>query len=169
MQKSLIDSQFFKIFSERKIKTVLDIGTGDGKYAVYSASMGAKVDAIDTEACPDYLKNHPNIKFSKTSVEKWKGGKKYDLIIFRSVIHYIRPEVFIAKIAPKLIKSLNSKGIIYITTITPSGEEKFFHNPEKISEALKPLRLIFKKEVKSVFEINGKKSPHSFWYLEYEK
>lgn len=155
-----------------KKASVLDIGAGDGFFALYCASFGANVDVVDIKKFPPYLNKHPKLSLIKKSLGRFKISphKRYDLIIVRSVLHFLEPKVVFGHLLPQLKKSLRRGGSIYIATMTPpENSGRFLYTPKELTKELFPLKLISKKTRKSMFKIKNKSYAHTFWRLVYRK
>ncbi|OGF20765.1 hypothetical protein A2316_04115 [Candidatus Falkowbacteria bacterium RIFOXYB2_FULL_38_15] len=125
--------------SNFKIKYVLDIGCGTGKYLKFLQDGGFKTDGIDS---------------SETSVEMTKGTleddslivcanmfefqipkEKYDLIISVSTIHHGTKEQ-IQNLINRIYDTIVKNGKIFITVPDMESSKKWntFKNHEKITE-----------------------------------
>lgn len=116
-----------KIAKDIKVKSFLDFGTGNGRYALSASKLykDAKIWAVDFFD-HDIFKNSPN-KITYSNYKKFfKSNQKFDFILLRHVIeHYHNP----IELLKKLKKRLNKNGIIYIEVPNlNSGTAKIFKN-----------------------------------------
>ena len=135
MNREKADETIEKIVNDGDIKSVLGIGAGSGFEALYCAEKGIQVDAVD----PSGVTVHKNIRHLKMKAEEWckpQNEKKYDLIILRSVLHFLKPEFVTKELLPKINSLLNENGFVYILLPHPVDEERYNHSREQIREAL---------------------------------
>ncbi len=98
---------------KRKFNKILDLGTGNGRYAISGKSIfsTSTVDAVDFSPSPPYLlkdNNEINYYFIE---DFYKQNKKYDLILLRHVLeHVIDPVQFLEN----LRNHLDDNGILLI-------------------------------------------------------
>jgi 2-polyprenyl-3-methyl-5-hydroxy-6-metoxy-1,4-benzoquinol methylase len=65
--------------------SVLDIGCVSSRLPIQLASMGYRVDGLDTRRYPF---THPNFEFHQSDIFEWKPQEKYDIITLVSVIEH---------------------------------------------------------------------------------
>lgn len=101
----------------------IDIGTGNGNNALFLASNGFKVDAIDIneDAIEGLKKRSEELKIElnakKIDVKKLPFKKKYDLILAIQSLIFMRKSEF-KTIIFKIKKSLNNGGVAIISSFT---------------------------------------------------
>ncbi len=170
--KSKIEPELFKVLAEEKPRRILDIGAGLGEIALYCAKVGLKVDIIEKRKLSADLAGNSKIKLIEKEIKKWKAGERpvYDLIILRSVIHFF-PQIFLSKrLFPQVVKSLKRGGLIYILTMTvPESSGRFTYKPEYLIKVFRPLKLVFKKEIKKVHKLGQFRQEHKTWQLFFKK
>lgn len=157
---------------EHGASNILDLGAGDTFTSLYCASLGARVDAVDNKKFPDYITQHSRITLVRKPLEQFIANSKrrYDLIILRSVLHFLPSTTAYQDVLQKLPKLLKRGGFVYIATMTsPKGSGRFLYTPREITEALHALKLVLKKTEKSLFRVRGKVYKHFFWRLVYKK
>lgn len=107
------------IIHSKKPQMVLDFGVWRGYFSILAASYWAQVDAVshnqDTWSYPEYLKNHPNIKFHECDIKDFKLTKNYDMVIIKNIIMYLEKERIIWDFLNKLYDNLNRSGIVFLT------------------------------------------------------
>jgi len=106
----------FKLFSENKYCSVLDIGCGSG-YKLIENFSSTDFTGIEIEPTLSFLKNkYPNFKWEKID---YAFGKKFDVVICADVIEHVEfPEKFLLEIIDKikfkhLIISTPDRGLLY--------------------------------------------------------
>ncbi len=125
-----------------KIDSVLDIGCGDGRDAVFLARKGFKVTAIDTrqkaiDAAKELAKNNGvTVNFLLKDVREYVFPKNhYQAIIALNSLFFLRKKDFYAAIN-NIKKSLASGGIAIISsfTINDSMFDKIRAENEKVGK-----------------------------------
>lgn len=135
---------------------VLDLGCGDGRHAIYLASLGHIVDAIDvSQAGIDKVNrlkeklNLNNLNAFVKDVTDYDFNNTYDLIISHGLFHFIEREKWL-----NIIHRMKEKTIIggyNIVTV--------FTNEVEIPEDLKPF-------VKGIFHEGELKDLYVDWSTE---
>ncbi len=101
----------------------IDIGTGNGSNALFLASEGFKVDAIDiTKDAIDSIKKRSKelkieLNAKKLDVRKFPFNKKYDLILAIQSLIFMKKSEFKTVIS-KIRGSLNRGGVAIISSFT---------------------------------------------------
>ncbi|MDO8686585.1 MAG: methyltransferase domain-containing protein [Candidatus Berkelbacteria bacterium] len=101
----------------------IDIGTGNGSNALFLASNGFKVDAIDInkDAIEGLKKRSKELKIElnakKIDIRKFPFNKKYDLILAIQSLIFMKKSEF-NTIISKIKKSLNKGGVAIISSFT---------------------------------------------------
>lgn len=100
-------------------KKILDLGAGKGYFSILAASYGAQVDAVEDTRLrnnyPDYLKEHPSVTFHDSPLDQFKITKKYDLIIAKHIVMYMKKEFVLEEFLPTIYEHLNKGGFVFIT------------------------------------------------------
>ncbi len=113
------------IIHEKKPQMVLDFGVWRGYFSILAASYWAQVDAVnhdqDMKIYPEYLKNHPNIKFHDCHIRNFKLKNNYDLVIVKNIIMYLEKERIISDFLNKLYDKLNRWWIVFLTYHLPDS------------------------------------------------
>ena len=164
----MLDQFFLDFYKKEKnnIKEVLDVGTGKGTYALFLSSNGANVEAIDIVDSSEIFINSSGIKFTQETILTYAIKKNYfDLIIMRSVLHYLKPDE-VQKIAFRIMSGLKNGAFLYIETMTPSHEDRYLHLPLDLVNMFNGLYL--REKVEEVREIEKGKN-HFYWHLIFVK
>lgn len=159
-----------KKLSQHNPGRVLDIGAGDCDVPLYFFQKGSIVDAIEPNPKEGCF-NDKKINLIKEKIEDYDlPENKYNLVIMRSVIHFLKPKNLFNKIFPKVEALLKNEGFLYIYTMTPpKGVNRYTHKPQDITDSLKDLILCHQEENKKDMLINDKKFEHITWKLVYQK
>lgn len=106
--------------------SVLDVGGGDGKNAIFIAQHGFDVSVVDKDEMAHKLCNEReqslgvSIQHHEADLEDWRSNEQYDNVLMLWVLHYL-PHV----VALDLIAILQSKttpgGVHLIATFTNQG------------------------------------------------
>jgi len=116
-------------------KTVLDIGTKDGRVAIPFAELGLTVDAIDVRDPEQAL---PDISFERISVEDFleRNTKHYDIVTARHILPFTDNPL-------ELIEKINNiAGVFMFSCFGPEDDWKdrddiVFLNKEEIRSLFK--------------------------------
>ncbi len=107
------------LIEKHQPKNILDLGAGKGYFSILAASYGAQVDAVEDtrlrNVYPDYLKEHPNVTFYDSPLDQFKITKKYDLIIAKHIVMYMKKEFVLWEFLPNIYEHLNRGGFVFIT------------------------------------------------------
>lgn len=113
------------IINSQKPQMVLDFGVWRGYFSILAASYWAQVDAVshtqDTKSYPEYLKDHPNIKFHDCNIKDFKLDKNYDLVIIKNIIMNLEKEWIIWNFLNKLYEKLNRWWVVFLTYHLPDS------------------------------------------------
>jgi len=127
--------------SDFKVKYVLDIGCGDGKYLKLLQAGDFKTDGIDSsKTAVEMTKKELNNKSVILCVDMFRfkiPKNKYDLIISLSTIHHGAKEQ-IKNLINKVHEALVDGGKIFITIPDFESSKKWntFKNHDKIAEGV---------------------------------
>jgi 2-polyprenyl-3-methyl-5-hydroxy-6-metoxy-1,4-benzoquinol methylase len=154
MKRTEVDEVVKKILAENQVRQVLDMGAGDGLDALWCAQNGAKVDAIDIDASAQELLKHNGINFINAKIEDWINNgspkNKYDLVILRSVLHFLKPEFVFDDLLPKLPSLIHEGGFLYIFGVLPSPDaERFSYTKEGIVAGLSEFEEVLLEQVEN--------------------
>lgn len=126
-----MDKAFVELFNDRKIETVLDLGTGRGAYASYAAKHGAFVHAVDKLSEPESFKDFFNIKYVQLRIENVNFlPNLFDLIILRCVIQFLPNDFVTNTFGKKISDILKPNGIFYLVTFN-KDDKIMYQNPER--------------------------------------
>lgn len=130
---------------------VLDIGCGNGRNAMYLATLGCMVDAFDIVDLSWFKKLKPQLKkkinFTKQDINQFSWKKNYyDKIILTRVIQYLSPNE-IQSLFYKISDSLKNNGILLLSYSVRGGIQnhkeikvpKFSHSIKFIKDLLEKL------------------------------
>jgi tellurite methyltransferase len=84
------------VLKYKKSGTVLDLGTGTGRHALYLAKKGFRVTAIDRDPAKLFaLKQNARgigkrIIIQQSDIARFKPSKKYDVILATAVLHFLQ-------------------------------------------------------------------------------
>ena len=138
-----------------KEKDILDIGAGEGKNAVYLASLGGYVTAIDSSSValsrfrlqPMYDLCKDNIKIICGDVREFTYDKEaYDLIVCYGLLHSLDNSAQVYHLIDNIKKTLRESGYLVIVTFTN------LMPPPKNQEYLSYDAFVDKDEFLSCFE-----------------
>ncbi|MDI6737485.1 MAG: methyltransferase domain-containing protein [Nanoarchaeota archaeon] len=142
---------------------ILDIGSGDGRNALFLAKLGFKVAALEKDlASIQMLKLNLKqaklkVKIIPEDIEKFKFNEPYSTIIAISVLHFL-PKANMLKVINKIQNYTSKGGINIISAFTESNPSKNFPHLFKAGE-LKKLysgwRIIIYKELITLPEKHG--------------
>ncbi len=168
-----LDSFLTDFFLNQPAHSVLDVGGGrNAPYSLWLAEHGADVDVIEKEGCEKGVLENPKIKCFSSDFRDWALPEKpkYDLVLLRSVLHYFPTDYVRGELLNKISSIVLPGGFIYISTMTPASEDRYFTDPKDIALALPEFSLI-KDEVRTTPELS--KIPgypvHTTWKLLYQK
>jgi tellurite methyltransferase len=107
--------------------TVLDLGAGDGRQALYLAAKGFQVTAVDlSEAGLEKLqrlagKQGLNIKTELADLNSWSISEEYDAIIAIAVLQHLKHDPAM-RILNEMKAHTRSGGINALTVFTQTGD-----------------------------------------------
>jgi SAM-dependent methyltransferase len=171
----LLIKKVSEYIEDKKIPSVLDIGTGSGAQAIRLAGMGAEVTAIDIVNQWDIyhrVENLPNIHFEcvdiREYVEKNYQFKKFTFVAMQRVIHYLPyPD---ALLVLKILSHMTNKLLFLSVTGATSAIathynylndaiERRFGNLDETGQQLfdikAPLCIYSKVEIEGLLERSG--------------
>lgn len=193
--KSKPPKELVELIEDGKIKPckVLDVGCGEGFYAIYLASKGFDVTGIDiSENAIRSAKKHAKkksvkIKFiAMDTADLSKLKEKFDFVFEWALMHYIMPsqrQKYVEDIRKILRKGgkyfsysfnensphFNQPGKKYRLTppgqSTPEGGKHYFSSLKELKELFKPHFKIIEAKIIDVFLVK----PHISNYLFVEK
>lgn len=123
----------------------LDLACGSGRHAIYLASLGFQVDAVDLRE-PDLSAWPTSVRFEQMDLESethWPlKGRQYDLVVVTNYLH--RPRF------SDLINLLKPTGALLVYETFMDGNAQFgsprspafLLNSGELAELVKPLQLI---------------------------
>ena len=139
-----------KISKDKKINSVLDYSTGNGRFAINAAKVfrEAKIYAVDyQDTPPPSLQNNTQIKYYKNT-DFVNNNEKFDLILLRHVLEHSHDPVELLR---SLSRHLTKGGILYIEVPNlNSGCAKLFKGNWKLFYVP---RHIFHFTIKSLGEV----------------
>ena len=129
-----VSSTIKEILKYKKQGSVLDLGCGKGKNAIFLAENGFKVEGIDIsklaikEAKERVKEKNLKISFKALDMGRLKYNKKYDIIINNRILHYFKKEKGL-EIIKNMQKNTDRGGINLISAFI--AELPFFYNGNK--------------------------------------
>lgn len=160
----------YKLIQTRGLKTLLDLGCGDGRDAIYFANKGLKVVAVDIAKTEiKKLKSKSNeIDCVAQKIEELNFQKNcFDVIYAHLSLHYFNDETT-QKIFDKLYEILKKDGLCFVKCKSIKdplfgqgkkvGENMYqkehlrhFFTKEYMAEKLKKFKIISLKETSSIY------------------
>ncbi|MDI6883208.1 MAG: class I SAM-dependent methyltransferase [Patescibacteria group bacterium] len=160
----------FKLIKEKNLKTLLDLGCGDGRDSIYFSNNGLKVTAVDfsesginklksqNEKINCIVKDIRNISFAENS---------FDVIYAHLTLHYFDDKTT-SKIFNNLYEILKKGGLIFVKckstddtlfgkgkkvgeNMYKKGHIRHFFTKEYMTEKLKRFKIIKVKKTLSVY------------------
>jgi tellurite methyltransferase len=124
------------ILKYKKYGTVLDVGVGEGRNALFLAKKGFNVLGVDISEAgiSKFLrlgkKFKVNVKGIVSDITKFKFDKKFDIIISVSTLHFLSRKNI--EIVIKKIKKHTNKGGINLITVFTVDDPGFKVHPNKM-------------------------------------
>jgi len=141
--------KFLQLLNDHAFVTMLDLGSGDGRYAKIAREKGIKVTTLD-------LKPSDGEDHIQTDLENWLPMEQYDFILMRNVIQFLPREYVLNTLLP----SVREHGkIVYIRTFTPEEKEI---GMSRYTEEDFPGAVVSRWEEDGV-KLNG--TPHHFYLI----
>lgn len=110
---------------------VLDLGTGEGREAVFLAKKGFNVKAIDSSARGIHKLNqlckihNISVNYRVGDIAKEDYEEDYDIIVCNYVLHFLSRE-YINKVIEKMKRHTKKNGINVISVFTEDNDYKGF-------------------------------------------
>lgn len=163
-------TKILKNLADKNPDKVLDIGAGNCDISEYFYNNGSEVVIVEPNI-GDKCKKMEGATLIRGYIEDQELRKgAYDLVIMRSIIHYLTPESLHKKVLPKIEKSIKKDGFLYIFTMTPpNNSSRFFHSPGFILKNLPSMSLINKEEKHQKMVFKNKEINHMTWELVFRK
>ena len=165
----------YKFLKNKNIKSILDLGSGDGKDSLYFSKKGIQVTSVDfsKEAMNKLIKiiNDKKIDNIKTIVADIKNlnlNDKFDVIYANLSLHYFDDKTT-AKIFSNLFELLNQDGYLFVRCksvedplygIGDEIEKNVFNNKGKIQHLFSKSYLQEKLKDYSIIKIRRTSSKH---------
>ena len=124
----------YKLIQTKKLKTLLDLGCGDGRDAVYFFNKGLKVTAMDSLAAGinKLVKRAPGVRAIVGDIRNIKGkSDSFDIVYAHASLHYFDDSTT-TKIFNNLHTILKKGGILFVKC--KSTDDKLFGHGKKIGE-----------------------------------
>lgn len=159
-----------KLIKNKKLKTLLDVGCGDGRDSVYFFKKGFKITAVDFSASGiEKLKSqNPKINCILGDIRKIKlKTNSFDVIYAHLSLHYFDDKAT-SKIFDGLYRALKQKGLIFVKcksvddalfgkgqkigeNMYKKGHTRHFFSKEYMAEKLKSFKVIKISKTSSVY------------------
>ena len=137
LQNDMPDENLKELMESLPIQNVLELGCGEGRNAIFLASKGIDVTAIDkssvaiANAKALAMQKNVDVNFQCMDAFAFKSDKKYDLIYDSGMLHHLAPHRRITYV--ELIKSLlNPFGHLGLTCFAWGG--KSIHGADEIDD-----------------------------------
>ncbi len=164
--KNRLIKNILRIFKERNIKTICDIGCGYGYITSFFSKKGFNVDGLDI--CEVRIKRakklNPGPNYYLHDAENKKLKKKYDAIYaFNLIEHIYEYDEFLKNI----YKHLNKNGLVIISTpnaLAPRIRFRVLFGIEKCFVSKTHIHFFTIKNLKEIFHNNGFKIYRIFGY-----
>ena len=131
---AIISDAAKKILKYKKFGSVLDVGTGTGRNALFLAKKGFDVTALDsvknklTTLKKLAKKQRVQLTFRHANIVTFKPSKKYDIVLALVSLHFLKdPQV--PKIIERIKKYTKSGGLNVITVHTKRNIVKSHNRP----------------------------------------
>lgn len=120
--------------------SVLDIGCGTGRNAIYLADRGFNVEAFDVSSSAIKvlreiigMRRKSNLSFYQADFHYWERAARFDFVILHGVLNSIERER-----QPELLKHLRKRitygGLIFISIFHPLPSEVALHGVSVLSD-----------------------------------
>lgn len=165
----------YKFLENKNIKSILDLGSGDGKDSLYFSKKGIQVTSVDfsKEAMNKLIKiiddeKINNIKTFIADIKNLNLTEKFDVIYANLSLHYFDDKTT-AKIFSNLLKLLNQDGYLFVRCksikdplcgIGDEIEKNVFNNKGKIQHLFSKDYLQEKLKDYSIIKIRRTSSKH---------
>jgi cyclopropane fatty-acyl-phospholipid synthase-like methyltransferase len=165
----------YKFLKNKNIKSLLDLGSGDGKDSLYFSKKGIQVTSVDfsKEAMNKLTKviiekKLENIKTLVADIKNLNLNEKFDAIYANLSLHYFDDKTT-TKIFSNLLKLLNPEGYLFVRCksiedplygIGNEIEKNVFDNKGKIQHLFSKVYLQEKLKDYSIIKIRRTSSKH---------
>jgi tellurite methyltransferase len=118
-----------RILKYKKGGSVLDLGVGEGRNAIFLSMKGFEVEGVDISktGVDRFLKiaeeNRLNVKGIVEDITKFKMTKNYDIIISISILEFLQKKD-IQKVIENMKKHTKKKGLNVIVSFTEDNPNK---------------------------------------------
>ena len=145
------------IIKYKQSGTVLDLGTGTGKHALYLAKQGFTVTAVDNDKLKvaelrRRLKQEGvAIKVVRADAMRFAFTKKYDIIIATMLLHFLKPRQ-IGMLVARIKAHTKSGGLNVVsayTDIHPLGTKPYLFKKDELKNHYSGWHLLEYEEKKS--------------------
>jgi len=137
LQNDMPDENLKELMESLPIQNVLELGCGEGRNAIFLASKGIEVTAIDKSSVAIEnakalaMQKNVDVNFQCMDAFAFKSDKKYDLIYDSGMLHHLAPHRRITYL--ELIKSLLSPfGHLGLTCF--AWGDKSIHGADEIDD-----------------------------------
>jgi len=149
LEKQLLE--FFDFIQKKNVKTILELGCGDGRNLFELAKRGFDVTGIDLSG-KEFVKEKLKINFIEEDITKLKLNKKFDVIICSEVFHLIDKK-YLIPIFEKIKDYLNPGGFVYIDILTDLKRifiktKQEFEYEDQPNYTSKEIRNFYKEQLK---------------------
>lgn len=134
--------------------SVIDLGAGQGRNALYLASKGFDVTAVEREDSEVKIMNKKNskakrkIKIVQADIHEFAPDKQYDAVISNTVLHFFSPEEVVESIQ-KMKQATKQKGYNLITAYSdknPPGKRSYLFKHNELLEFYRDWEIIVYEE-----------------------
>lgn len=117
----------------KKSGSVLDLGTGTGRHALFLAQKGFKVTALDSikrkliKLRKVALKRNIRLSYIHANIKNFKPSKKYDILIATMSLHFLK-KLQVSK-AIEMMKRTTKSGGLNVIVVHTTQNIKSHHRP----------------------------------------
>lgn len=121
-EKSKVNQELVRIFSDHNMKSILNIGSGLDNASVLQKMLAPGTEVVLLEKNSSYVQAHDNaLRIIQADFEQWEPDQKYDGMLISHVMYYFQNQ---EAAITKMINALNNSGVGLIVAHSPTGDYK---------------------------------------------